>query len=95
MAWPGPLGLLGPGPRALGVLNCYLVQLQPAVLRIFFRIGAVRGFVCVSGEFPVGLDGLDRLCRGGSGHAGFHLNRATERFRTSALARDQNRFAGV
>ncbi len=80
-----------PGRRALGVLNCYLPRPQPAALQIFFRIGPVRGFCCVSGEFPVGLDGPDRLRRGGSGHPGFHLNRAVERFRKCALASDLNR----
>ena len=60
-------------PRGLGVLNCDLARQEPALLQIFFRIGPVWGFGCVSSEFPVGLDGPDRVCRGGSGHSGFHL----------------------
>ena len=72
------LGLISPWRRApwgRGVLNCYLGRPGTAGLRIFFRIGPVRGFCCVSGEFPVGLDGLDRLCGGGGSHPGFHLNK--------------------
>ena len=65
-----------PGQRAQGVLNCDLGRQGPTVLRIFFRIGPVRGSSCVSGELPFSLDGPDRLCRGGSGHQGFHLNQA-------------------
>ena len=63
-----------PGARA--VLNCDLVPQGPAVLQIFFRIGPVQEFRYVSGKFPIGLNGPDRFCRGGSGHSGFDLKAA-------------------
>ena len=66
-----PLAALGAGAR--GVLNCDLRPPGPAALQISFRIGPVRGFGYVSGEFPIGLNGPDRFCRGGSGHSRFHL----------------------
>ena len=66
-----PLAALGAGAR--GVLNCDLRPPGPAALQISFRSGPVRGFGYVSGEFPIGLNGPDRFCRGGSGHSRFHL----------------------
>jgi hypothetical protein len=66
-----PLAALGAG--AQGVLNCDLRPQGPAALQISFRIGPVRGFGYVPGKFPLGLNGPDRFCRGGSGHSRFHL----------------------
>ena len=66
-----PQAALGLGAQA--VLNCDLVPQGPAVLQIFFRIGPVQEFRYDSGKFPIGLNGPDRFCRGGSGHSGFDL----------------------